>query len=194
MQAMRVFGFTDASSLNESNIQRQYRVMMKRFHPDVCGENSSAHTMGEAYDVLKTFVKENESFNNDRHSQKYIIDFDDYLSILDGQSFKLCNEDRVIKISLDNISDYDLLLMIKLSIDVGGVEYSFDKLCTKDPINKYSICCTLNCNQKSELNMIIRSANKRLSLCMVGNYLDVMLNYKHGCKLTVHIERKQVNG
>jgi len=66
-EALEFMQIPPLSSIKD--IKRQYKILSKKYHPDITGDETMMHKLNESYDILMTYC-ENYKFTFDEYEIK----------------------------------------------------------------------------------------------------------------------------
>lgn len=185
-KAMQILKLNDFSYLNEENVKKNYRDLIRKNHPDLGGNNDIAKEINEAHETLLNALNIIKTNNKVTKQSTYIISFEDLIKIFKGNTVKYGEKD----INIKNINRLNIVIDININVSFNEFNWEYNKFEIRKLDDKYSIQCkykVANINDKVIVN--IKAYGKELTLDVSVMNQNINLDY-NGIKLKIMLERQ----
>ena len=127
-QALEMFGVSDINTLNSEELKKQYKALMKKYHPDVyAGDPSISQHISEAYQILKDTAKKIEAYRAIKVKTKVetlFVPLSILIKIRNGRTFK--KGEKIL--DKGSIVRYNVVALIRIKIMINGIEEVYNNL------------------------------------------------------------------
>ena len=115
-------------------LKKKFRELSKKYHPDLDGgDEQKMSLINEAYKLLSDELKVRESitvfednfdfyFEERKEKKKVLLNLESIMILFNGGTINLQNEQEKIKLNLENIKDFHIILSDKLKIKIKNAE------------------------------------------------------------------------
>ena len=184
-EAFRLFGYSQISELDEKDIKRRYRKLIKLSHPDSGNKiNFSVDDVRHAKGILDKVSKlRNFSYSN---NEIVFIDVDTLINIYKNGKAKY--NDLVI--SREDLKYKNIYLDINYKVKVDDIEIDTNSLYVKyDYKDNYIIDLDVEMsNSSSSVDLDIAGMDKKVKL--KGNCIELNFNFDYNINLKCRLYKK----
>ena len=184
-EAFKLFGYSQISELDEKDIKRRYRKLIKLSHPDSGNRTDfSIDDVRHAKGILDRVSKlRNFSYSN---NEIVFINVDTLINIYKNGKAKY--NDLVI--SRDDLKYKNIYLDISYKVKVDGIEIDTNSLYVKyDYKDNYNIDLDVEMsNNSSSIDLDIAGIDKKVNL--KGNCIELNFNFDYNINLKCRLYKK----
>lgn len=192
-EALRIFGINSINNINETEIKRIYRDLMKKNHPDIGGSIEIAAKINEAYNIINEMLKNISKSTKKESCPTLIMKLSDLIRIYNGINVTYGNKsgDKII-INKSNINSYNIHINITGKIIANGDVIEIDQYQAKNIENIYNInvkykAKKYNENVKIQINILDRQTEMETQHASSKIVMDF-----NGIKLAIKLERQLI--
>lgn len=195
--ALKLFSIDDLRELNETNLKKKFRELMRENHPDRGGDEEKAKQINEAYSILKKYLENPQVHIAVKQKQPIMckIPLDKLYDIYENnEDVQLQGNGERFILNKSNINKNKVIVNIEVDIEVNGEVQKFNCIKQLDIWNKYKIDCKLCVNGSDISDITIKAHGKTVNTTVGLRGKDIKLTYGKYIELTVSIERIECNG
>ena len=191
-EALRVFSINNGNDINEARVKKIYRGLVKRYHPDVCGNDIKYKQIQDAYEQLKLVIAEAEMEQaaKEEEHRSFAISLDDLLSLFNGKEITV--DGQILHKSDVNV--YKIYIKIEVSVIVNGVESIYKFIKPRNIKDNYDMDITLyDVDTDKPLDINIKILNKSIRRIMEYPKMNFRFNMDYIAQLNVAIHRVKID-
>lgn len=177
-EALEIFGFKDGEDIDSTELKKRYRKLAFKYHPDHGGDTDKFKDINEANSMLLNRLKIFEQIKRFKESQKVhaaIISLKDYISLYNGNTFKL-SDGYVLK--KGNVKSNRIFIEIPYSIDISGYVIKSSTIVLYRIDDKYEIYVDIpDVDITQERDVKIQMLDKQMQFKMIGYTMAINLNF-----------------
>lgn len=177
-EALEIFGFKDGEDINSTELKKRYRKLALKNHPDHGGDTDKFKDINEANSMLLNRLKIFEQIKRFKESQKVhaaIISLKDYISLYNGNTFKLSDGYILRK---GNVKSNRIFIEIPYSIDISGYVIKSSTIVLYRIDDKYEIYVDIpDVDITQERDVKIQMLDKQMQFKMIGYTMAINLNF-----------------
>lgn len=177
-EALEIFGFKDGEDIDSTELKKRYRKLALKNHPDHGGDTDKFKDINEANSMLLNRLKIFEQIKRFKESQKVhaaIISLKDYISLYNGNTFKL-SDGYILK--KGNVKSNRIFIEIPYSIDISGYVIKSSTIVLYRIDDKYEIYVDIpDVDITQERDVKIQMLNKQMQFKMIGYTMAINLNF-----------------
>lgn len=177
-EALEIFGFKDGEDINSTELKKRYRKLALKNHPDHGGDTDKFKDINEANSMLLNRLKIFEQIKRFKESQKVhaaIISLKDYISLYNGNTFKL-SDGYILK--KGNVKSNRIFIEIPYSIDISGYVIKSSTIVLYRIDDKYEIYVDIpDVDITQERDVKIQMLDKQMQFKMIGYTMAINLNF-----------------
>lgn len=177
-EALEIFGFKDGEDIDSTELKKRYRKLAFKYHPDHGGDTDKFKDINEANSMLLYRLKIFEQIKRFKESQKVhaaIISLKDYISLYNGNTFKL-SDGYILK--KGNVKSNRIFIEIPYSIDISGYVIKSSTIVLYRIDDKYEIYVDIpDVDITQERDVKIQMLDKQMQFKMVGYTMAINLNF-----------------
>lgn len=177
-EALEIFGFKDGEDIDSTELKKRYRKLAFKYHPDHGGDTDKFKDINEANSMLLNRLKIFEQIKRFKESQKVhaaIISLKDYISLYNGNTFKL-SDGYILK--KGNVKSNRIFIEIPYSIDISGYVIKSSTIVLYRIDDKYEIYVDIpDVDITQERNVKIQMLDKQMQFKMIGYTMAINLNF-----------------
>lgn len=177
-EALEIFGFKDGEDIDSTELKKRYRKLAFRYHPDHGGDADKFKDINEANSMLLNRLKIFEQIKRFKESQKVhaaIISLKDYISLYNGNTFKL-SDGYILK--KGNVKSNRIFIEIPYSIDISGYVIKSSTIVLYRIDDKYEIYVDIpDVDITQERDVKIQMLDKQMQFKMTGYTMAINLNF-----------------
>ena len=193
--ALKIFGFTEITKIDELMLRKAYRKLMKKNHPDIGGSEEVAKKINKANEVVLAALEslKKAEINRVSGNTTVFINFDSLIKIFNGDSVVVGNADNKMTIDRSNINRFNIVLDIDIKIMANGIQYPVNKLEPRNISDNYSITFRYFTRTLDELvEFEIQAYGKKVAIPVSTKIINLNLKYDNAVTLKVILERQLV--
>ena len=197
LDALKLFEIDSIINVNEADLKKKYRKLIKLNHPDLGGSENKSMEIISAYDILKKSIEtlKNIDILSKSSTETVIISFENLIDILKGKSISYtANSKNIINISKENINRYNIIVEIRIKIEFNGVCREYTKFEVRTISDSFTIHCkyaALNLTDTIETKII--AYGKNVDLKLSNPNVNMNLTFDNRVKLKVMMERQLID-
>lgn len=177
-EALEIFGFKDGEDIDSTELKKRYRKLALKNHPDHGGDADKFKDINEANLMLLNRLKIFEQIKRFKESQKVhaaIISLKDYISLYNGNTFKL-SDGYILK--KGNVKSNRIFIEIPYSIDISGYVIKSSTIVLYRIDDKYEIYVDIpDVDITQERDVKIQVLDKQMQFKMIGYTMAINLNF-----------------
>lgn len=177
-EALEIFGFKDGEDIDSTELKKRYRKLALKNHPDHGGDTDKFKDINEANSMLLNRLKIFEQIKRFKESQKVhaaIISLKDYISLYNGNTFKL-SDGYILK--KGNVKSNRIFIEIPYSIDISGYVIKSSTIVLYRIDDKYEIYVDIpDVDITQERDVKIQILDKQMQFKMIGYTMAINLNF-----------------
>ena len=177
-EALEIFGFKDGEDIDSTELKKRYRKLALKNHPDHGGDTDKFQDINEANLMLLNRLKIFEQIKRFKESQKVhaaIISLKDYISLYNGNTFKL-SDGYILK--KGNVKSNRIFIEIPYSIDISGYVIKSSTIVLYRIDDKYEIYVDIpDVDITQERDVKIQMLDKQMQFKMIGYTMAINLNF-----------------
>lgn len=177
-EALEIFGFKDGEDINSIELKKRYRKLALKNHPDHGGDTDKFKDINEANSMLLNRLKIFEQIKRFKESQKVhaaIISLKDYISLYNGNTFKL-SDGYILK--KGNVKSNRIFIEIPYSIDISGYVIKSSTIVLYRIDDKYEIYVDIpDVDITQGRDVKIQMLDKQMQFKMIGYTMAINLNF-----------------
>lgn len=177
-EALEIFGFKDGEDIDSTELKKRYRKLAFKYHPDHGGDTDKFKDINEANSMLLNRLKIFEQIKRFKESQKVhaaIISLKDYISLYNGNTFKL-SDGYILK--KGNVKSNRIFIEIPYSIDISGYVIKSSTIVLYRIDDKYEIYVDIpDVDITQERDVKIQMLDKQMQFKMIGYTMAINLNF-----------------
>lgn len=177
-EALEIFGFKDGEDINSTELKKRYRKLAFKYHPDHGGDTDKFKDINEANSMLLNRLKIFEQIKRFKESQKVhaaIISLKDYISLYNGNTFKL-SDGYILK--KGNVKSNRIFIEIPYSIDISGYVIKSSTIVLYRIDDKYEVYVDIpDVDVTQERDVKIQMLDKQMQFKMIGYTMAINLNF-----------------
>lgn len=177
-EALEIFGFKDGEDIDSTELKKRYRKLALKNHPDHGGDTDKFKDINEANSMLLNRLKIFEQIKRFKESQKVhaaIISLKDYISLYNGNTFKL-SDGYILK--KGNVKSNRIFIEIPYSIDISGYVIKSSTIVLYRIDDKYEIYVDIpDVDITQERDVKIQMLDKQMQFKMIGYTMAINLNF-----------------
>lgn len=177
-EALEIFGFKDGEDIDSTELKKRYRKLALKNHPDHGGDADKFKDINEANSMLLNRLKIFEQIKRFKESQKVhaaIISLNDYISLYNGNTFKL-SDGYILK--KGNVKSNRIFIEIPYSIDISGYVIKSSTIVLYRIDDKYEIYVDIpDVDITQERDVKIQMLDKQMQFKMIGYTMAINLNF-----------------
>ena len=190
-QALKIFDIQDLMSETEETVKKKYKRLMVKYHPDVCGDDTKAKDIIEAYSNLKELlVKLNQIKLVDRKLEivSILLPINKLVEIYGGNDVFVGNNRKV---NNKNIRKFNVLIMTDIELTHNGISTIFSNIEPMRVDDTYEVNCEiyvdtldntedvkLNINNKERIIKVTSQSVKFKCSLDYNTYVNVIITKK----------------
>lgn len=196
LEALSIFSLNDLSSISKADIKKKFKVLMRKHHPDLGGDEEKAKEINGAYGIILNNISLLEMYSNTKKEEVFcIIPFNKLSDIYNGENITLKNEGKDWILKQSNLRTNKVVLMINLRLLYKGNILEFEKMSFLNNKDDYYIDCKLYDTAIDVKESIkIFAYGKEYTTDISGRRLDKTLYFDNSVNLHIRIERVERNG
>lgn len=191
-EALKIFGLKDIRDTNSDLLKKKFKRLIKKYHPDVGGNEEMATNINLAYELLRELISKLPSNYTVYRQERLniIIPIDELPKVYLGEKLEIGNNGAKIIIDKQSLMLYNIIILIKVLIEYKGRKFSFEALEILNIRDEYFIDCRIKDDGylRSE-KLVIKVGDKIKGINMVGNHLDLFISFGGLVKLKVRVSR-----
>lgn len=195
-KAMGIFNISSFKDLKYDYVKKKYRLLMKKNHPDIGGDENYSKSINKANEVLNELmnkIKEKEMYERGRSKGSiYIVSLEDLESMYKGNLVEVEGDSGQIRIGKDDIGLNKVMVSIQVDISYNGNKYTFKELCYKNLKDEYTIECRIPMDNDTD-SILIEAHGKEVKTKVNDFKYNIILSYDKLIKLEVYVERIERN-
>lgn len=196
-EALDMLGIEDVSSLTKKGLNKVYRSLMKKNHPDKGGNEEVAKKINAAYELAVEFCKQLEIIRVAEQGmveKVCLIDFSSFLKIYNGETIQIQSDGNTIPLSRDNIWKFRVLLDTTIMLDVCGEIFKYNNILSRNSDDTYTFLCKVKVtNLEDIIPITIKAYGKEVSLNLAELNINLTMKFVCGIKIRVCIERQLID-
>lgn len=177
-EALEIFGFKDGEDIDSTELKKRYRKLAFKYHPDHGGDTDKFKDINEANSMLLNRLKIFEQIKRFKESQKVhaaIISLKDYISLYNGNTFKL-SDGYILK--KGNVKSNRIFIEIPYSIDISGYVIKSSTIVLYRIDDKYEVYVDIpDVDVTQERDVKIQMIDKQMQFKMIGYTMAINLNF-----------------
>lgn len=177
-EALEIFGFKDGEDIDSTELKKRYRKLAFKYHPDHGGDTDKFKDINEANSMLLNRLKIFEQIKRFKESQKVhaaIISLKDYISLYNGNTFKL-SDGYILK--KGNVKSNRIFIEIPYSIDISGYVIKSSTIVLYRIDDKYEVYVDIpDVDVTQERDVKIQMLDKQMQFKMIGYTMAINLNF-----------------
>lgn len=177
-EALEIFGFKDGEDIDSTELKKRYRKLALKNHPDHGGDTDKFQDINEANLMLLNRLKIFEQIKRFKESQKVhaaIISLKDYISLYNGNTFKL-SDGYILK--KGNVKSNRIFIEIPYSIDISGYVIKSSTIVLYRIDDKYEIYVDIpDVDITQGRDVKIQMLDKQMQFKMIGYTMAINLNF-----------------
>lgn len=177
-EALEIFGFKDGEDIDSTELKKRYRKLALKNHPDHGGDTDKFKDINEANSMLLNRLKIFEQIKRFKESQKVhaaIISLKDYISLYNGNTFKL-SDGYILK--KGNVKSNRIFIEIPYSIDISGYVIKSSTIVLYRIDDKYEFYVDVpDVDVTQERDVKIQMLDKQMQFKMIGYTMAINLNF-----------------
>lgn len=193
-EALEIFGFKDGEDIDSTELKKRYRKLALKNHPDHGGDADKFKDINEANSMLLNRLKIFEQIKRFKESQKVhaaIISLKDYISLYNGNTFKL-SDGYILK--KGNVKSNRIFIEIPYSIDISGYVIKSSTIVLYRIDDKYEIYVDIpDVDITQERDVKIQMLDKQMQFKMIGYTMAINLNFYDLVRLRLVLTRTLCN-
>lgn len=200
VDAMKVFGIVDISTMTEDDIKKLYRRLMRRNHPDIGGSDEKAKEINTANELLNSAIqhiveaRKLEELKNTSKSIPCAVKFSDYISLFSGSTMTVPYNGVNYELSSKTLSKFNVYVDVEAELTCNGDKQSIKKRFLRRIDDKYQIDCIAHVNSLSEtMNLTVSAYGKSRDISVSSSSIELSLRYDYNVTLVFRIERRLVD-
>ena len=200
-RALNIFGYSsvkDIENIDEQILKRKFRVLMKKNHPDIGGNEENAKIINNSYALLldllrNSNLKDEHTIYEYKNKDIYEISLENLISIYTGKEIKLTNGKDTITINKSNLKKLNIIIRVEIFIDFDGKKEYIVRKFKLDSNDNYVMDIYLSDNSLTEKrNIMIKTYDKEVNVTMSGKRLEVNISFNYLANLKIKLERNEV--
>ena len=120
--------------VDNAELKKKFRELSKKYHPDLeGGDEQRMSLINEAYKLLSDELKTRQNitafednfdfyFEERKEKKRVLLNLESIMILFNGGTLNLQNEQEKIKLNLENIKDFHIILSDKLKIKIKNAE------------------------------------------------------------------------
>lgn len=193
-EALEIFGFKDGEDINSTELKKRYRKLALKNHPDHGGDTDKFKDINEANSMILNRLKIFEQIKRFKESQKVhaaIISLKDYISLYNGNTFKLSDGYILRK---GNVKSNRIFIEIPYSIDISGYVIKSSTIVLYRIDDKYEIYVDIpDVDITQERDVKIQMLDKQMQFKMIGYTMAINLNFYDLVRVRLVLNRTLCN-
>lgn len=177
-EALEIFGFKDGEDIDSTELKKRYRKLALKNHPDHGGDTDKFKDINEANSMLLNRLKIFEQIKRFKESQKVhaaIISLKDYISLYNGNTFKL-SDGYILK--KGNVKSNRIFIEIPYCIDISGYVIKSSTIVLYRIDDKYEVYVDIpDVDVTQERDVKIQMLDKQRQFKMTGYTVAINLNF-----------------
>lgn len=177
-EALKIFGFKDGEDIDSTELKKRYRKLALKNHPDHGGDTDKFKDINEANSMILNRLKIFEQIKRFKESQKVhaaIISLKDYISLYNGNTFKL-SDGYILK--KGNVKSNRIFIEIPYSIDISGYVIKSSTIVLYRIDDKYEVYVDIpDVDVTQERDVKIQMLDKQMQFKMIGYTMTINLNF-----------------
>ena len=196
-KALELFGFPTIFGLDEKEVRKKYRSLMKKNHPDVGGSEEKAKLIIEANETIlqkmEDLQKQKMISNANPGIRTVFIKFDSLINIFNGGSVEVRTDKESMTVNKNNINGFNVIVDIDAKVRTGGIDYHIGRLEPRTHSDNYSVTFKYSVTDLMEsVDFEIFAYGKHVKLPVSQPTIRLNLTFEHGIKMAVVLERQLV--
>lgn len=194
-ESLEILNITDISEETEFTLKKKYKELMKKYHPDVCGDDTQAKKIGIAYENIKGILNNLKVFKKleqDNQAINVVIPISKLLDIYSGDSITVHDRDKQeYSINNKNIRKYNALLIIDLSVQNNGITYTENFIKPWNLADTYEVSINIpveKLTNKEEFR--INLVNKECNVAFASQSAKIKITLAYNVTINVVINKK----
>lgn len=189
-EALRLFNIDNSNEIEATVIKRKYRTLVKKWHPDVCGDDTKYKEVQDAYKIINDYLKaaDKNKLNSVEERQKTVIlEVKDILDIFKGKEIRINNN---INITKDSIARYNVFVRISTDIIIDGVTFNFSTIKPRNIKDEYVFDIMLpDTDLDRTVAIKVKLMDRHIDKVMNSVRMDFRFNLDYISQITIAVQR-----
>jgi len=193
-EALRLFNIDNSNEIEATVIKKKYRTLVKKWHPDVCGDDTKYKEVQDAYKIINDYLKaaDKNKLNSVEERQKTVIlEVKDILDIFKGKEIRINNN---ININKDSIARYNVFVRISTDIIIDGVTFNFSTIKPRNIKDEYVFDIMLpDTDLDRTVAIKVKLMDRHIEKEMSSVRMDFRFNLDYISQITIAVQRVKQN-
>jgi len=189
-EALRLFNIDNSNEIEATVIKKKYRTLVKKWHPDVCGDDTKYKEVQDAYKIINDYLKaaDKNKLNSVEERQKTVIlEVKDILDIFKGKEIRINNN---INITKDSIARYNVFVRISTDIIIDGVTFNFSTIKPRNIKDEYVFDIMLpDTDLDRTVAIKVKLMDRHIDKEMNSVRMDFRFNLDYISQITIAVQR-----
>jgi len=189
-EALRLFNIDNSNEIEATVIKKKYRTLVKKWHPDVCGDDTKYKEVQDAYKIINDYLKaaDKNKLNSVEERQKTVIlEVKDILDIFKGKEIRINNN---ININKDSIARYNVFVRISTDIIIDGVTFNFSTIKPRNIKDEYVFDIMLpDTDLDRTVAIKVKLMDRHIEKEMSSVRMDFRFNLDYISQITIAVQR-----